>query len=450
MKNQTETETERSRYRLDRDRHIKYWKRCAQLLPEPYTSGDSNRMSFGFFIVAALDLLGALENETVVSTDERRGWIEWIYGCQVPHTGGFRGFTGTVFGAMRTPQNWHWDPANLPNTYFALATLVILGDDLSRVKVDECRNWVRGLQRPNGSFGEFLGGEGEVLGGDDPRLCLCAVGTLRILELVRRRRKEEEGDERKEEKEGLVGIDEEGLQRLIGNCQSHEGGIGQAPLLEAHSGLNYCGIATLSFVGMMQNPPASIQEMASQAGLDIESCVRWMLDRQTTWIDDDDEDEDEDDEEDNVEDDHQDQKGDEDDKEKRHNGQADGRRPDERILDLSSLKPGLTDNNNQELTAGFCGRCGKMADTCYCFWNVGALAILQQHQLVNVDALRRYLLGHVAHLVGGFGKAPGELPDLLHSYLGLATLALYDESGLKEFDPTFCFSKDAVEKLKRH
>lgn len=40
--------------------------------------------------------------------------------------------------------------------------------------------------------------------------------------------------------------------------------------------------------------------------------------------------------------------------------------------------------------------------------------------------------------------------DLLHSYLGLATLALYDESGLKEFDPTFCFSKDAVEKLKRH
>lgn len=38
--------------------------------------------------------------------------------------------------------------------------------------------------------------------------------------------------------------------------------------------------------------------------------------------------------------------------------------------------------------------------------------------------------------------------DLLHSYLGLATLALYNEQGLKELDPTFCFSKEAVASLK--
>jgi geranylgeranyl transferase type-1 subunit beta len=40
------------------------------------------------------------------------------------------------------------------------------------------------------------------------------------------------------------------------------------------------------------------------------------------------------------------------------------------------------------------------------------------------------------------------MPDLLHSYLGLATLAIYGEPGLKELDATFCFSKDAVERLK--
>lgn len=67
-------------------------------------------------------------------------------------------------------------------------------------------------------------------------------------------------------------------------------------------------------------------------------------------------------------------------------------------------------------------------------------------------------------MIGGFAKAPGELPgtrvsfsvqgllltilpDLLHSYLGLATLAIYGEPALKDFDPTFCFSKEAVEKL---
>lgn len=165
---------------LDRDRHVKYWKRCAQLLPEPYTAGESNRMSFGFFIVAALDLLDALE--TATTPEERYSWIEWIYACQVPFTGGFRGFTGTNLGGMRTAHNWHWDAANLPNTYFALATLLMLGDDLSKVKRKECVDWVRSLQRNNGSFGEFLGEDDAVEGGDDPRLCMCALGTLSILQ----------------------------------------------------------------------------------------------------------------------------------------------------------------------------------------------------------------------------------------------------------------------------
>ena len=189
---------------LDKDRHIKYWKRCAQLLPEPYTSGEASRMSFGFFIVAALDLLGVLE--TAVSPSERQGWIEWIYTCQVPHTGGFRGFTGTMLGALRTPHNWHWDPANLPYTYFALASLVILGDDLSRVKRSECLDWVMSLQREDGSFGEFLGEDDVVQGEDDPRLCLCAVGTMRILQW-------ENGYQ------GAHQFDETKLRQFIANCQ---------------------------------------------------------------------------------------------------------------------------------------------------------------------------------------------------------------------------------------
>lgn len=163
-------------------------------------------MSFGFFIVAALDLLDALD--TAISASERQSWIEWIYACQVPHTGGFRGFTGTNLGGLRSPMNWHWDPASLPNTYFALATLIILGDDLGRVLRNECLRWIGRLQGPDGSFGEFLGPEGEIVGGSDPRLCLCAVGTLKIL-----------GADQTTPNATRNTIDESRLRRFIANCQ---------------------------------------------------------------------------------------------------------------------------------------------------------------------------------------------------------------------------------------
>jgi geranylgeranyl transferase type-1 subunit beta len=285
-------------------------------------------MSFGFFIVAALDLLGVLE--TAIPAEERQSWVEWIYACQVPHTGGFRGFTGTNLGGVRSMHNWHWDPANLPNTYFALATLVILGDDLGRVKRRECLAWVRRLQKEDGSFGEFLGEDEFVHGGRDPRLCMCAVGTLKILQ-----------DQRDE---GGIGIDQDALQRFLASCQSHEGGIGQGPLLEAHSGLNYCGIASLSFISLLHQGRISVQKLAEDIDLDTQGCVRWMLDRQTTFID-------EDDSED----------GDSD------HGADTAAIPHE--PDSQSLL------GSEKSIAGFCGRSGKVADTCYCFWNVGALAV---------------------------------------------------------------------------
>lgn len=169
-------------------------------------TGESSRMSFGFFIVAALDLLGSLE--TAIALEERQSWIEWIYACQVPHTGGFRGFPGTALGALRSPHNWHWDPANLPNTYFALATLLILGDDLARVRRRECLAWVTRLQHPDGSFGEFLGEDDVVQGGRDPRLCMCAAGTVRILM-----------GNSDDEQGAAVGIDQLRLQQYLANCQ---------------------------------------------------------------------------------------------------------------------------------------------------------------------------------------------------------------------------------------
>lgn len=157
---------------------MKYWTRCVKtLLPHQYTSLDSNRMYLGYFILAALDVLHVLE--TVCSEAERRDYADWIYRCQCPG-GGFRMWRGTDFGELANDGNGKWDPANVPATYFALVTLLILGDDFKRIKRKQTLQWLRKMQRPDGSFGETLV-EGQIEGGMDPRYGYCAAGIRYVL-----------------------------------------------------------------------------------------------------------------------------------------------------------------------------------------------------------------------------------------------------------------------------
>lgn len=98
--------------------------------------------------------------------------------------------------------------------------------------------------------------------------------------------------------------------------------------------------------------------------------------------------------------------------------------------------------------AGMSGRTNKVADTCYAFWVCASLHMMGQPELYDRQALRRYLLGKTQHSVlGGHGKFPGDLPDLLHSYLGLAGLSLSGADGVKELDAAMCLSKEARARL---
>lgn len=165
---------------FNKARHVKYWLRCLKThLPTLYQSNDATRMTLAFFIISALDLLDALE--PITSADERTAYIDWIYRCQHPE-GGFRGFTGTDLGALRSESNECWDPANLAATFFALATLIILGDDLTRVNTRECLAWLKGLQLDNGSFGEARTENGKTSGVGDARYGYCAASVRWILQ----------------------------------------------------------------------------------------------------------------------------------------------------------------------------------------------------------------------------------------------------------------------------
>lgn len=74
--------------------------------------------------------------------------------------------------------------------------------------------------------------------------------------------------------------------------------------------------------------------------------------------------------------------------------------------------------------------------------------ILDQSTLPNTESARRWLLERTVHpQLGGFGKIAGDLPDVYHSYLGLATLSLFGEEELKPLDPGLCISKEAKGRL---
>jgi geranylgeranyl transferase type-1 subunit beta len=104
---------------------------------------------------------------------------------------------------------------------------------------------------------------------------------------------------------------------------------------------------------------------------------------------------------------------------------------------------------NEALCIGFNGRANKLADTCYCFWVSASLEVLGQGKLIDSESARRFLLDQTQHRIGGFGKEPGYPPDLYHSYLGLATLAMMKELGLKEVDPVLCASTETKEKIEK-
>lgn len=422
---------------LDKARHIKYWTRCLKtLLPHHYTGNESNRMYLAFFIISALDLLGAWE--TVAKEDERQEYINWIYHCQHP-AGGFRMWPGTDFGDRATEANSKWDPANIPATYFALSALLVLKDDMKRLGRKQILQWINRMQRPDGSFGETLV-DGVIEGGRDPRFGYCATGIRHMLRGDSDGALELEGTLVEDiEVNGLVRCIEaaEVTANAFPNCwgvvadslQSYEGGISDQRYHEPHAGYTFCALGCLKFVNRIKVGPGQDKHLP-YGPTDPQATLRWLVSRQTDW--------DDPDLDLTLESEAHDiaSNTDTESSESAPLHQS----PDKSTMNLSfSMDP---------LDAGMNGRTNKVADTCYAWWVCGSFHILGHAKLWNNEALQRYLLQKTQHpALGGFGKFPGDLPDLYHSYMGLAALGLTGVEGLKSVDGTMCISEEASARL---
>ncbi|CAG7926603.1 unnamed protein product [Penicillium olsonii] len=389
------------------ERHVKYYLRCLKtFLPSAYTSNDSNRMLLAYLTLSGLDVLGVLETKT--TPEERSSYINWLYHCQVP-TGGFRGFPGTDFGSdRRNKDNEAWDPANVPATFFALVNLLVLGDDFSRVKRKECLEWLPSVQRNDGSFGELVGPDGSLGGARDLRYCCCAAGIRFILR------------GRGDGLEDVPDIDVAGLVSFIEACQTYDGGMAESPFCESHSGHTYCAIGALDFLRRSSQDLQTLP-LLSAGSRQFEALTTWLASRQTAEI----------------------EEPEEDDEEEQPRSLKDP------LTDQINELPDIAPLDADTITcAGFNGRCNKYADTCYSFWNGATLVMLNQYGVVDEVRNRRYLLEKTQHLVGGFGKGPGDPPDLLHSYFGMVSLAFQGEAGLNAVDPAMGTTERTVRHLK--
>ncbi|SMN19233.1 similar to Saccharomyces cerevisiae YGL155W CDC43 Beta subunit of geranylgeranyltransferase type I [Maudiozyma saulgeensis] len=84
---------------------------------------------------------------------------------------------------------------------------------------------------------------------------------------------------------------------------------------------------------------------------------------------------------------------------------------------------------DEEDHGGFQGRENKYADTCYAFWCLNSLSILEPNykKLCNTELVKKYLLDRTQDvLTGGFMKNDEEDADLYHTCLGITTLKLIE------------------------
>ncbi|EHK18164.1 uncharacterized protein TRIVIDRAFT_45023 [Trichoderma virens Gv29-8] len=378
--------------KLDKARHVKYWQRCHNtFLPTPYTSNDSTRLIFAFFIISALDLLSV-----PLTAQERAAARAWVLSLQHPDGG----FCGSPTHAIEG-DNASKGSANIAATFFALILLGLVAESeeeqrsaFAGVDRKALLLWLRKLQRSDGSFGQVLW-DGEPMGGRDMRHSYLASSIRFML-----RGPVQEGDEN-----WVEDIDTERMIEYIKSVQTYDGGIAESSTEESHS-LALLDRHSEAFT------PGETKRALDRGIADRPSLLRFLAARQFPYL------------------------------------AAKEQKEDETVVNYLEAKLGELDLDGGFPYTGFNGRWNKKADTCYTWWACGTLRLLDCDSFYNPEPSCNYLLGITQHRIGGFGKSVGDPPDIYHSYLGLTTVALLGGSDLKEVDAGFCCSKEGARKIE--
>ncbi|KAM0209527.1 hypothetical protein ACHAQD_011113 [Fusarium lateritium] len=322
-----------------------------------------------------------------LSTSDRAAIRRWVLSLQHPE-GGFCGSSTHVLPGQEAFKG----TANIAASFFALVLLGLAAENEEEARsafkgVDRVRllKWLKGLQRKDGSFGQNLW-NGEIVGGRDMRHSYLASCIRWMLR----------GDVKKGDDGWVEDLNVEDMITHIKRGQTYDGGLAESSKHESHD---------RPLDSMSPHPP----EQAMRDGIpNREGLVQFLASRSFPYLVKEEED-------------------------------------DEVEENFLEPKAGELDYGH----VGFNGRWNKKADTCYCWWVGGTLAMLGNSSIINVTPSRRYLLDVTQHRIGGFSKAVGGPPDMYHSYLGLAALATIGDGDLKEIDVGLCCSQETTRKIQR-
>ncbi|ELU05408.1 hypothetical protein CAPTEDRAFT_124709 [Capitella teleta] len=243
-----------NRHEFNWKKHVRFFKMCLQVVPGRYASMDTTRMTVAFFAISGLDMLDQMD----AIEKDRQKMVDWIYSLQyLPNAArsnegqcGFRGSStaGRPFDPKESSRNpVPHDSGHIAGTYSALLSLLILGDNLSKIDRPAIVAGLRKLQLSDGSF-SATPEDGE----NDMRFVYCAACISYVLD-------------------DWSGIDRPKVIRYIKNSLTYEGAFAQGPGLEAHGGTTFCAVASLVLMGCLH-------EVISPSQLD--RLKRWCLLRQ--------------------------------------------------------------------------------------------------------------------------------------------------------------------------
>ncbi|KAJ3073743.1 Geranylgeranyl transferase type-1 subunit beta [Podochytrium sp. JEL0797] len=247
---------------LPRKEDTRYFKYGLSLLPHYLTEYDTSRMAMAFYAISGIDICGALPD--AISDKNRADWIDWVYAQQVvpswdvDNEDAPADVDWTIFGFRGSPssgrphaphqttaEHWCHDTSHIAMTYTALAILVILGDDLSRVNRKGIVNSLKHSQTESGSF---------IASADSPEsdmrflFAACAISSLL---------------------NDFSGIHKPSAVAYILASKTYENAFAQGPGQESHGGSTYCAIAALKLMEQMHVvEPFKVQ------------LVEWLLKRQ--------------------------------------------------------------------------------------------------------------------------------------------------------------------------